>query len=65
MLKVNVKDGNIEKALKKLKNKVRSVKQREKLNNLREYTKPSVEKRAELKKAKYIQKKRNVKKKRI
>jgi small subunit ribosomal protein S21 len=59
MLKVNVKDGNIERALKQLKKKVRNTKQRERLNDLREYTKPSVEKREELKKAQYIQKKRN------
>lgn len=59
MLKVNVKDGNIERALKQLKKKVRNTKQRDRLNDLREYTKPSVEKREELKKAQYIQKKRN------
>lgn len=59
MLKVDVNDGNIEKALKKLKNKVRNTKQKERLHDLREYTKPSVEKRAELKKAQYIQKKIN------
>ena len=48
---------NIEKALKQLKSKVIRTKQSRKLNKNRYFTKPSVEKRQEKIKAKYIQKK--------
>jgi small subunit ribosomal protein S21 len=58
MLKVNVKHGNIEKALKILKNKVRNTKQKQILNNLKDYTKPSVERREEKLKAIYNEQKR-------
>jgi small subunit ribosomal protein S21 len=55
MLFVEVKKGNIEKALKDLKGKVIRTKQRSILFGKKEFTKPSVEKRAEFKKASYIQ----------
>ena len=51
----NVK--NIEKALKQLKGKVIRTKQSKKLNENRYFTKPSVKKRNQKIKAKYIQKK--------
>lgn len=57
MLIVNVKESNIEKALKKLKRKVRSTKQINELRERREFIKPSVKKRKKMAKAKYIQKK--------
>jgi small subunit ribosomal protein S21 len=55
MLFVEVKKGNIEKALKDLKGKVIRTKQSSILFSKKEFTKPSVEKRAEIKKASYIQ----------
>ena len=55
MLYVEVKKGNIEKALKDLKGKVIRTKQNVKLFNRKEFTKPSVERRAEIQKAAYIQ----------
>ena len=55
MLYVEVKRGNIEKALKDLKGKVIRTKQNAKLFSRKEFTKPSVEKRAEVQKAAYIQ----------
>ena len=57
MLKVEVRNNNIEKALKVLKNKVRNTKQREEISNRSEFTKDSVTKRTEKNKAIYIQKK--------
>ena len=57
MLKVNNKDGNIEKALKILKRKVIKTKQYQKLNSRKQFTKPSVLRRAEINKAKYVQNK--------
>ena len=56
MLKVEVKKGNIEKALKELKGKVIKTKQNAILFDLKEFTKPSITKREENKKAVYIQK---------
>ena len=56
MLIVEVKNGNVEQALKKLKNKVRNVKQVKMLRDRQEFTKPSVSKRLQKQKAKYIQK---------
>lgn len=58
MLKVDVKYGNIEKALKILKNRVRNTKQKQILNNLKDYTKPSVERREEKLKAIYNEQKK-------
>ena len=56
MLKVEVKKGNIEKALKELKGKVIKTKQNAILFDLKEFTKPSITKLEENKKAVYIQK---------
>jgi small subunit ribosomal protein S21 len=51
MLIVDVKDGNIERALKVYKNKVKSVKQIEQLRNRKEFLKPSITKRIQKQKA--------------
>ncbi|MFW6311745.1 MAG: 30S ribosomal protein S21 [Nanoarchaeota archaeon] len=53
MLKVNVKDGNIEKALKKFKRKFNETKMISEIREREEYKKPSVLKRQEKKKAIY------------
>jgi small subunit ribosomal protein S21 len=53
------KNVNIEKALKLLKSKVIKTKQTAELVNRKEYTKKSVRKRDILKKAKYIQKRKD------
>lgn len=50
------KSGNIEKAIKKLRNKVRNTKQINQLRDNKEYVKPSVKKRLQKQKAVYIQK---------
>ena len=56
MLKVDVtKSQNLEKALKTLNGKVIKTKQNEILRNRLQYTKPSVTKRAQKLKAKYVQ----------
>jgi|TARA_R110000823_G_scaffold296080_3_gene416108 small subunit ribosomal protein S21 len=55
MLKVDLVKGNIEKALKKLKQKVRNTKQTQKLRNGKTYTKPSESKREKMAKATYKQ----------
>lgn len=57
MLIVEVK-SNIDKAIKELKKKVYKTKQTIELYSRKEYLKPSVKKNKQLKKAKYIQKKR-------
>lgn len=57
MLIIKVEKDNIEKALKIYKSKVRSTKQLQELREGKEYTKPSVAKRKQNIKAKYIQKK--------
>lgn len=60
MLIVEIKNGeNIEKALKSLKSKVIKTKQNQILMGLKEYVKPSVEKRTKILKAIYSQKKKN------
>jgi small subunit ribosomal protein S21 len=51
MLIIDVKDGNIERALKAYKNKVKSVKQIEQLRDRKEFEKPSVTKRIKTQKA--------------
>ena len=53
------KNINIEKALKILKSKVIKTKQNAELVNRKEYTKKSVRKRDILKKAKYVQKRKD------
>lgn len=56
MLTVEVKKGNIEKALKELKGKVIKTKQNAILFERKEFVKPSVIKREKNKKAEYVQK---------
>jgi small subunit ribosomal protein S21 len=51
MLIIDVKDGNIERALKAYKSKVKSVKQIEQLRDRKEFEKPSVTKRINTQKA--------------
>ncbi len=51
MLIIDVKDGNIEKALKVYKNKVKSVKQIEQLRDRKEFEKPSITNRIAKQKA--------------
>jgi len=51
MLIIDVKDGNIERALKSYKNKVKNVKQIEQLRDRKEFEKPSVSKRIAKQKA--------------
>ena len=55
IVKVN-KNGGIEKALKELKSKVIKTRQMSKLNEGKEFIKPSVKKRNVLSKAKHVQK---------
>lgn len=50
------KKGDIEKALKEYKNKVRSTKMMEELRDRKEFVKPSVKKRKEMQKAIYVNK---------
>jgi small subunit ribosomal protein S21 len=57
MLIVNVKNGNIEKALKVLKKKVRNTKQNQELREREEYVKPSIKKREKKNTAIYKRKK--------
>jgi len=59
MLIVKVKDGKIEKALKQLKRKVNQTKLVRELRDNEQFTKPSVKRREEIKKAQYIQKMRD------
>lgn len=55
MLKIKVKKGNINQALKNLKNKVFKTKMLNDLRERKEFTKKSVKRRSEINKAKYIQ----------
>jgi small subunit ribosomal protein S21 len=60
MIIVEIKNNeNLERALKTLKSKVIKTKQTQKLQERKEFTKPSVIKRTKLLKAIYIQKKKN------
>jgi len=59
MLIVKVKKGNIERALKEYKYKVHKTKQTQKIRDNQEYTKDSVIRREEKKKAIYVNKKRD------
>ena len=56
MLIVEVKKGNVDKALKIMRRKVKLTKQLLNLRNGRQYIKKSEQKRHQLKKAKYKQK---------
>lgn len=58
MLIIKVKDNNIELALKQYKRKVIKTKQLKKLRDQQDFTKPSVEKRLQLQKAKYLESKK-------
>ena len=53
MLIIPVKDENIERALKRYKNKFRKVQVTKELRNRRYYTKPTTERRVEILKAQY------------
>lgn len=55
MLIINVENNNIDKSLKQYKRKVIKTKQLKKLRDLQDFTKPSVKKRLQLQKAKYIE----------
>ena len=56
MLRIVVKEGeNIERALKRYKRKFRDVKVLQELRNRKQFVKPSVAKRAQNKKAAYIE----------
>jgi small subunit ribosomal protein S21 len=57
MLIIEVDRGNIEKALKQYKRKVRNTKQINHLRDQQDFTKPSVKKRLKMQKAKYLQSK--------
>jgi small subunit ribosomal protein S21 len=57
MLVVEVKNDNVEKAIRKLRKKVIQTKQLKNLKERKEYTKKSVKRRNEIQKASYIQKK--------
>ncbi|WP_457615487.1 30S ribosomal protein S21 [Lutibacter sp.] len=57
MLIIPVKDGeNIDRALKRYKRKFDRTKTMKNLRNRKQFTKPSVSKRAQIIKAKYVQK---------
>lgn len=56
IIKVNEKEG-IEKALKRLKKKFDKTKVVKELRRRKEFTKPSIERREEIKKAIYVAKK--------
>jgi ribosomal protein S21 len=58
MLKIKVKKGNIERALKDYKSKVIKTRQMRRINDKKEYEKNFVNKRKEIKKGKYKEKKR-------
>ena len=58
MLIVKVKEGNVDKALKALKNKVVKTKQLQHLQERTEFVKPSVARRMEIKDATYRERKR-------
>lgn len=55
MIIIKVDNNNIEKALKQLKYKVRNTKQTQELRDRKEFKKPSITKRKQNIKAKFIQ----------
>jgi len=60
MLIINIKSADsLDRALKILKRKVSDTKQLQLLRDRKEFEKPSVKRRSQLLKAKYIQKKRD------
>lgn len=60
MIRVIVKNGNIESALKQYKRKYKNTNVINELNKRREYKKPSVKNREIINKAIYINKKKNI-----
>ena len=56
MLIIKVTNNNIDQAIKKLRRKVKNVKQLNSLRNKKQHIKPSVGKRLQKQKAVYIQK---------
>ena len=61
MLIIEVKSGeNIERALKRYKQKFNKTGVKKQLNNRKQYSKPSINRRAQLQKAQYIQGLRDV-----
>ena len=56
MLIIKVDKGGLEKAIKTLRRKIRTVKQTNMLRENKHFTKPSVKKRLQKQKAAYIQK---------
>ena len=58
MLIIQVKNNNIELALKQYKRKVIKTKQLKKLRDQQDFTKPSVEKRLKFQKDKYLENKK-------
>ena len=56
MLKIQVKEGeNIERALKRYKRKFVKTTVKNQLQERKQFTKPSVERRAQIQKAEYVQ----------
>ena len=55
MLKIKVAKGNINQALKNLKNKVFKTKMLNDIRERKDYTKKSVKRRAQINKSKYIE----------
>ncbi len=58
MLKVEVKGGNIERAIKEMRRKVVRTQLINQLRDNKQFTKPSVKRREEILKAEYVQKKK-------
>ncbi len=58
MLKVEVKGGNIERAIKEMRRKVISTQLINQLRDNKQFLKPSVKRREEILKAQYVQKKK-------
>ena len=58
MLKVEVKKGNIERALKELKSKFIKTKLSKECREREEFIKPSIKKRNKIKKAIYVERKK-------
>ena len=56
VLIIKVKNNNIDQAIKKLRRKIKNVKQLKSLRDRKQHTKPSVSKRLQKQKAVYIQK---------
>ena len=58
MLKVEVKGGNIERAIKEMRRKVIRTQLIKQLRDNKQFTKPSIKRREEILKAQYVQKKK-------